>query len=576
MQRRATSIQHGHLEADVAVIGAGPLGIVVALELARNGHRVILLESGGRRYSGRVQALAHTVGGDEYHAAMELAVRRQIGGTSNLWGGRCVPFDPIDFEAHGPSAPRWAVAYDEIAPYYQRACEWCVCGEAVFDATAIDELADRQLVPGLPNGEVRSSALERWSLPTNFRRVYGTELQRHPCIDLISGLTCTRIACGQDGTSVHHVEARAFVGPTVTVHARYFVVATGGLEATRILFASDDKHRGGIGNHAGLLGRGYMAHVEARVARLSLTTPPDQTIYDHERDPAGVYVRRRFTFARGRQLELGMPNAAIWLVNPEMGDATHGSAVLSFVYLLLRSPLGPRVIAEAIRQAHLESSHATPLGDHIANVIRDLPSAARFALDFGYRRFARRGRKAPGFFVASKANTYNLQYRGEHMPHPESAVEPTPAVDEVGMPRLRTRLYFSPDDVAGPRRALEELDAYVRRHHVGRVEFLYRDVDPAVRQQLRGMGGFHQTGLTRMSEEPEDGVVDRNLAVHGLEDLFVASTSTFPSSGQANPTFTGVAFAVRLADHLHGLLTKEADAPRGRVGRAAGPERIAQ
>lgn len=57
-----------------------------------------------------------------------------------------------------------------------------------------------------------------------------------------------------------------------------------------------------------------------------------------------------------------------------------------------------------------------------------------------------------------------------------------------------------------------------------------------------------------MSQRPDDGVVDSNLAVHGLSDLYVASTTTFPSSSQANPTFAGVAFAVRLADHLHGRL----------------------
>jgi choline dehydrogenase-like flavoprotein len=53
-----------------------------------------------------------------------------------------------------------------------------------------------------------------------------------------------------------------------------------------------------------------------------------------------------------------------------------------------------------------------------------------------------------------------------------------------------------------------------------------------------------------MAANAADGVVDANLAVFGTENLFVASTSTFPTSSQANPTLTGVAFAVRLAEHL--------------------------
>ena len=53
-----------------------------------------------------------------------------------------------------------------------------------------------------------------------------------------------------------------------------------------------------------------------------------------------------------------------------------------------------------------------------------------------------------------------------------------------------------------------------------------------------------------MSTLPQDGVVDRDLAVHGLDDLYLASSSTFVTSGQANSTFMIVVFALRLADHL--------------------------
>jgi choline dehydrogenase-like flavoprotein len=46
-------------------------------------------------------------------------------------------------------------------------------------------------------------------------------------------------------------------------------------------------------------------------------------------------------------------------------------------------------------------------------------------------------------------------------------------------------------------------------------------------------------------------VVDMNLAVHGYPDLYVASSSTFVTSGQANSTFMIIVFALRLADYLN-------------------------
>ena len=57
-------------------------------------------------------------------------------------------------------------------------------------------------------------------------------------------------------------------------------------------------------------------------------------------------------------------------------------------------------------------------------------------------------------------------------------------------------------------------------------------------------------GTTRMSETAADGVVDRNCRVHGTENLFIAGSSVFSTAGFANPTFTIVALALRLADHL--------------------------
>jgi choline dehydrogenase-like flavoprotein len=53
-----------------------------------------------------------------------------------------------------------------------------------------------------------------------------------------------------------------------------------------------------------------------------------------------------------------------------------------------------------------------------------------------------------------------------------------------------------------------------------------------------------------MSEDPKQGVVDRNCQVHGIDGLFISGSSVFPTSGAANPTLMVVATALRLADTL--------------------------
>ena len=60
----------------------------------------------------------------------------------------------------------------------------------------------------------------------------------------------------------------------------------------------------------------------------------------------------------------------------------------------------------------------------------------------------------------------------------------------------------------------------------------------------------HHMGTTRMNADPEGGVVDPDLQVHGSSNLFVAGSSVFPAFGFANPTLTVVALSLRLADHI--------------------------
>jgi choline dehydrogenase-like flavoprotein len=100
------------------------------------------------------------------------------------------------------------------------------------------------------------------------------------------------------------------------------------------------------------------------------------------------------------------------------------------------------------------------------------------------------------------------------------------------------------------------LDEELRRHGCGHLEYLEDDLEAAVREQL--FAGSHQAGTTRMSDRPEDGVVDRHLGVHGVDGLWVASSSVFVTSSQANSTFMVVVLALRLAEQLRARLAAAA------------------
>jgi len=58
-------------------------------------------------------------------------------------------------------------------------------------------------------------------------------------------------------------------------------------------------------------------------------------------------------------------------------------------------------------------------------------------------------------------------------------------------------------------------------------------------------------GGTRIGSTSDDSVVDNNLNVHGIRNLYVSGPSVFPSYGYANPFYTIAAFSLRLGDHIY-------------------------
>ena len=546
--------------ADVVVIGAGPAGIVVALEMARSGSDVLLIESGRPSYSERIQQLSDAAQYDhDLHAPLSIALRRQVGGTSTIWGGRCVPYDPIDFDSRDyMESTEWPIAYEDLLPFYERACLWTSVGRPVFDTAQAPQLS-RPIVPGFIDGDVRNTTLERWSLPTNFGREYRDLLRGSKKIRLVTGLTCTEIVCAPGEARVDHLECRSLDGTVAQVRGRRYVLAAGGLEGTRLLLASTGPNGGALGNHSDHLGRWYMSHIEGVISNVHFTTPPRQTLFGIERDVDGVYVRRRLSFSREFQHERRLPNIVAWLANREPADPKHQSGVLSFVYLMLSSPLGKFVATDAQRRSlRGEKVPGSPYGEaeqgpvvaHLKNIIRQPIATVRFIFSFGIGRFLAR-RSTPGFFIYSPRNVYPLQYHGEHRPHRDSRVTLADDRDELGVPKLRIDIRFSDEDVNGVIAAHECWDEYLRRTGCGEIEYLHDDLGEAILS--RAGGGFHQIGTTRMATNPDDGVVDANLTVHGVDNLSVVSSSTFVTSGQANSTLLIVMLAIRLAEHLKSL-----------------------
>jgi GMC oxidoreductase/FAD binding domain len=532
---------------DVCVVGSGPVGLCLALDLCARGLTVVLLESGLRKPDKAREALswAHIVS-DRVHAQMPLAVCRALGGTSWLWGGRCLPLDAIDFQKRDYSPDSmWPISESDLTPYYARTAQMLGCGPADFS----EENTDLGLHE---NTQIRMDRFERWTNePNTARRLLTGALPK----SLTIVLDATVVGLDFDTAN------QRVIGATVASRAilkqfrgaKTYVVACGGVETTRLLLNVQTRFPRLFGGAEGTLGRYYMGHLSGRIANIQFSNPALAKLFDYRGDIDSV-KRRLLTLSGAIQIKAGIPNISFYPENPRMADPQHGSGMLSAAFLLLSIPiLGRLFVAEAIRRAQV-GKEARYL-EHIRNIILDLPATASAFYSVACQRILRKRRK-PFFFLPTRDGRYPLHFHAEHLSNRDSCVSLINEVDALGMRRISVDLRFSRRDAEGISRAHEILDKGLRAIQIGKLEFDQTIAERPMTILGQATDGFHQIGLTRMGYKSQDGVVDANCRVFGVKNLFLAGSSVFRTSGQANPTFSATALALRLSAHLFGLIKK--------------------
>ncbi|QRM57749.1 GMC family oxidoreductase [Sinorhizobium sp. BG8] len=550
MIRRGATVPPGtELECDVLVVGSGPAGTTVALELAGSSIQTILLESGARKESAQSRDLLRgfvTPAGS--HEPLEAYRRRQFGGTSNAWGGRCIAFDPVDLEAR-PWIPHsgWPLPWSELQASYARAATLCEVAKPEFNAETVFPGQQAEMIEGFDGADVITSVLERWGPPTNFAQKYGPLLEKSTNVTVLLNATMTKLRIEPGTRRIKRVEVAIEDSHRFTVRPQRVVLACGGLENARLLLASNDESPAGIGNENDNVGRYYMSHLTGIHSWAKLKDPGQTFRYDFERDN-DVYVRRRFWITPDAQRREKIGNVIACFLTPYLDQALEANALASAIFLTKFAIALRRQssAAEYLRQNKSE------LMRHVNTMFWRAPTLAPQILQVVKQRYLTK-RRLPILLPRKEDlnNRFALYYQSEHMPNPESRVMLRPERDALGTPRLDVRVAFTEMDVKTIVRTHQIIGEQFGKTATGELVVDDAPLEDAVRDQLRHFDSIaHHIGTTRMSDDPKTGVVDRNCRVHDTENLFVAGASVFPTSSHANPTLTIVALALRLVDYL--------------------------
>jgi choline dehydrogenase-like flavoprotein len=451
----------------VAIVGAGPAGMMLARELAKSGP-VLLLEGGGLMFDPVGLGLYD---GDNVGIPYPLTTTRarQFGGSTALWNGYCAQFDAQDFMRRDwvPHSG-WPFGAEELQPYYARTAALLNLGDVNFDARDIARRSGSALP--LDNDRVEPTVWRFGTPIVRFADRFREEFESSREITTMLHANVVDIRLNRDHSAVTELQVRTLEGCQGIVAADRFVLACGGLETPRILLNANTQVSPGIGNVNGLVGRFFMEHPHLSIPGLN---PSDER------------------FCRS------------WTQHGIYDDAKE---YMSCVGLSSQERANRKILNARV---------------HV------------------YRSPAMADGEAPrvGIFL-------------EQAPNADSRVSLCGETDALGMRRLRLDWRVNELDWTSFESTAAVIRAEFEAVDIGSSQVSCASV---VRDPSSLLYTNHHLGTTRMSNRAVDGVVDGNGRVHDLENLYIVGGSTFPTGSWANPTFTVVSLALRLADHLSSL-----------------------
>jgi choline dehydrogenase-like flavoprotein len=522
-----SEFDHGAgVATDVCIVGCGAAGITLAQEFIGTRFTVLVLEAGGleaevetqKLYDSEVVGLAHT-GVHEGRA-------RTFGGTTTLWGGQALRFEAFDLQKRDwVPYSGWPISLEELEPYYNRAERVLQLKPRVPYRTLCAEF---RVAPPAFDPDQLYVECTQWSPRPNFGTAYRQELKRAANIRVLLHANVTSIVTNDSATTVEKIEFRTLDGKEGTAKARVYAICCGGIETARLLLASDRAEPYGLGNKIDLVGRFFQEHIHIQFGEL---------LTDKRK-----YLQSCFeSYYKNRLKYFPVITLSQRVQTEKQLLSVHGTAMFGDA---------PDSAIVALKQLFTILMRGTkPRTGELRRFLRNSLASPSDLWRLGYR-----------FYIQKRSGTSRngpvyIGAQAENAPNPDSRITLSDALDCLGMRKVKL------DWRVG------ELERRTLREYIGTVAEEFKRLalgsfdlsqvaflDDLLAWSRMVHDSAHHMGTTRMHDSPGLGVVDRDCRMHGVDNLFIGSSSVFPTGARSNPTLTILALCLRMADKFKHVL----------------------
>lgn len=511
------------IEVDICIIGGGAAGIAIALEFEKSDFKVALIESGGLNLSRKNQKLNNmkNVGIDYENLGIQRG--RYLGGSTNMWGGNCIPLDPIDFkECSGRRGTSWPFDEYEIGSYIKRAQKFLNIDTIDFG----DDLISKINLSNNKDDEFNWKAWQFCDFPFRFGEKYREHLKNSVNIACYLNTNFTGFNVVKGDNFAKEAIIKSLDAKEGSIRASNFILACGGIENARLLLNIEEKKSFDSFNNSKKVGSFFAEHPNATIGYIS-GKDADLIYQDHSIKYInnGKEIKPGLSINEITQEHDGLLNSivSVWPVPEENSIITKAKLLLQlfkkrdfgFKFLITTFLILPRI---------------SSLLPHVRHRL-----------------------KGGEVTTPYRSNYYEVRLMSETIPNEESKVFLAKDRDSIGLKKASLNWILSEKDKKSFINTAKKTQIYFESK--GEIKFNLASwvENPSSNwtDYINKDGHYgHHMGTTMMSDKSIDGVVDKNCKLHDIDNIYIAGSSVFPTYGFANPTLTIIALGIRLADHL--------------------------
>ena len=490
---------------DHLIIGSGPAGLACALRLSKNKNKKILIvEAGGFENHPKKISQNNYIGettGDPY-PKLDKYRARMFGGTLYWYSHTLRFFEKTDkFISDGDESK----FREELDSY-------------MFDA--LDHLGAKNFAK---DKEVKDTNFKFFKYQYSDSKEYTVKKLKEKILNsenifLFLNQNLTKIQCS--GDTITNIQVKDYDNKSLNLKAKNYILSCGAIENSRILLFNQILNNNKLIKNSETLGKYYTDHLEGflgeaiiwdtKLININKNNPPNGFAY---------FARNSYELKKGKY--------------------NHGIRIFNHRF---HAP------GKYLRKKFGKSANA------LNNICRDGKGDIKKKL------------------LYDKLCESNILILPEIKPYKNNMISLSNKKDFFDIPRVKLNINYS-----ASRSDLKEFAVdfgkFLIKKDIGRIRIAEHIINDLKKNTIQeddtrsildmnlqfGVNpaeypytfAGHSMGGTRISVNPNNGIVDTDLKVHGQKNLYVLGSSVFYNTGFANPTFTIISLALRLADKLN-------------------------